>query len=90
MSKFVHIIGDRSVNNGLRSRKVDGWLNVDFIRSFEFFRLIERNYDYHSPSVPAVEITLSDGSKVVSDDVKYFKSLIAEAKSDSANATEKG
>ena len=88
MSKSVHIIGVRNVNNGLTSRKVDEWLNVDFVRSFSFFRLAESNYDYRSPSVPAVEITLSDGSKVVSDDVKYFRSLIAETKSDSA--TEKG
>lgn len=90
MSKFIHIIGIRNVNDGLIPNKSDDWLNSDYIRSFTFFRLTTTGRYNIETKVPAVEITLSDGSKVVSDDIKYFKSLISDTKSDSSENSEKG
>ena len=75
MSKFVHIIGIRNVSDSLATKKSDSWLNIDYIRSFSFFRL-KMTEGAHETSIPAVDITLSDGTKVVSDDVKSFKLLI--------------
>lgn len=90
MSKFIHIIGIRNVNDGLTSKKIDAWLNADYIRCFTFFRLTTTGRYNIETEVPAVEITLSDASKVVSDDIKYFRSLIADTKSDSSENSEKG
>ena len=78
MSKYIHTIGIRNVNDGLMSKKSNDWLNTDYIRSFTFFRLKMPDKYLLETSVYAVEITLSDGSKVVSDDVEYFKSLISD------------
>ena len=77
MSKFVHIIGIRNVCDSLTSKKADSWLNTDYIRSFSFFRL-KMTEGAHETSIPAVDITLSDGTKVVSDDIESFKSLITD------------
>ena len=77
MSKFVHIIGVRNVNDGLvPSKTSNSWLNTDYIRSFSFFRL--KQSDRNLKVGYAVDIVLSDGSNVVSDDTNYFKSLIAD------------